>query len=89
MQHVISEPFEPSPFIPNVSKGFENDFNMTAGRQQKDQNDVDPVPSCTNEKEISTRENNVAKIKVVVCWSIKHWDFLCVYALGAPKLYCM
>lgn len=64
---MISEPFEPSPYIPSISKGFENDFNLTAGWQQKEQTDADasaPVP--TNEKESNARENNVAKIRVVV-----------------------
>ncbi|KAH9683466.1 kinesin-like protein KIN-13A [Citrus sinensis] len=66
-EHMISEPFEPSPYIPSISKGFENDFNLTAGWQQKEQTDADasaPVP--TNEKESNARENNVAKIRVVV-----------------------
>ncbi|XP_044479985.1 kinesin-like protein KIN-13A [Mangifera indica] len=66
-EHVISEPFEPSPIMPGVSKGFENDFNLTTGQQQKEHNDADVSASVlTNEKEISVRENNVAKIKVVV-----------------------
>ncbi|KAL5852397.1 hypothetical protein ACOSQ3_007515 [Xanthoceras sorbifolium] len=66
-EHVISEPFEPSPFMPGVSQGFENDFNVTTGCQQKDQADADvSVPVFTNEKENTARENNVAKIKVVV-----------------------
>lgn len=65
-EHVISEPFEPSPFMPGGSKGFD-DFNTTSGRQQREQNDPDSsVPFTANEKENSTRENNVAKIKVVV-----------------------
>uniref|UniRef100_A0A6N2NBW6 Kinesin-like protein n=1 Tax=Salix viminalis TaxID=40686 RepID=A0A6N2NBW6_SALVM len=66
-EHVISEPFDPSPLMPGVSKGFENDFNLTSSRQQREQTDTDlSVPSPTNEKETSTKENNVAKIKVVV-----------------------
>ncbi|XP_038723240.1 kinesin-like protein KIN-13A isoform X1 [Tripterygium wilfordii] len=65
--HVISEPFEPSPFMPGGTKEFENDFNMTVGRQQKEQIDTDAsVPFPAVEKENNTRENNVAKIKVVV-----------------------
>ncbi|XP_038723244.1 kinesin-like protein KIN-13A isoform X2 [Tripterygium wilfordii] len=67
MMHVISEPFEPSPFMPGGTKEFENDFNMTVGRQQKEQIDTDAsVPFPAVEKENNTRENNVAKIKVVV-----------------------
>ncbi|XVF38728.1 hypothetical protein REPUB_Repub20aG0126800 [Reevesia pubescens] len=67
-EHVISEPFEPSPFMPGVNKAFENEFNAITTQQQKDQSDADASASLfsTNEKEISTRENNVAKIKVVV-----------------------
>ena len=70
LQHVISEPFDPSPFMPGVNKAFENEFNVTTSRQQKEQSDADASASLfsANEKEISTRENNVAKIKVVVCW---------------------
>lgn len=67
-QHVISEPFEPSPFMPAVTKAFESDFDGVASRQQRGQTDMEaPVGSSANEKENSTRENNVAKIKVVVC----------------------
>ncbi|KAJ6719836.1 KINESIN-RELATED PROTEIN 6 [Salix purpurea] len=66
-EHVISEPFDPSPLMPGVSKGFENDFNLTSSRQQREQTDTDlSVPFPTNGKETSTKENNVAKIKVVV-----------------------
>ncbi|XVF28310.1 hypothetical protein REPUB_Repub15cG0018600 [Reevesia pubescens] len=67
-EHVISEPFEPSPFMPGVNKAFENEINMATSRQQKEQSDADASASLfsANEKEISTRENNVAKIKVVV-----------------------
>ncbi|XP_038700572.1 kinesin-like protein KIN-13A isoform X1 [Tripterygium wilfordii] len=65
--HVISEPFEPSPFMPGGTKAFENDFNMTLGRLQKEQSDTDAsVPFSAIVKENNTRENNVAKIKVVV-----------------------
>ncbi|XP_042517905.1 kinesin-like protein KIN-13A [Macadamia integrifolia] len=63
-EHVMSEPFEPSPFMP-VSKGFEDDFDGTSSRQQRVQTDVSTrLP--TNEKEASIKESNVAKIKVVV-----------------------
>ncbi|GFP83466.1 kinesin-13a [Phtheirospermum japonicum] len=65
--HVISEPFEPSPFMPAVTKAFEGDFDGIANRQQRGQTDVEaPAGLPANEKESSTRENNVAKIKVVV-----------------------
>ncbi|XP_050218179.1 kinesin-like protein KIN-13A [Mercurialis annua] len=65
-EHVMSEPFEQSPFMPGGSKGFDNDFNVTSDRQQRGQNDPDSSVAFTNDKDISTRENNVAKIKVVV-----------------------
>jgi kinesin family protein 2/24 len=64
----MSEPFEPSPFMPGGPRAFDNDFNVTSGGLQRGQPDADAsVPLPINEKE-TTRENNVAKIKVVVCW---------------------
>ncbi|XP_021904884.1 kinesin-like protein KIN-13A [Carica papaya] len=66
-EHTISEPFEPSPFIPGNTKVFEEDFDMPVGWQPREQTDAEASVSFpTNEKEISGRENNVAKIKVVV-----------------------
>ncbi|KAL6193754.1 hypothetical protein ACLB2K_034838 [Fragaria x ananassa] len=65
-EHVMSEPFEPSPFMPGGMKTFEDELNLTSGGQQSVLPDQDAsVPLVQNEKE-STRENNVAKIKVVV-----------------------
>lgn len=65
----MSEPFEPSPFMPGGMKAFEDELNLTSGGQQSVLPDQDAsVPLVQNEKE-STRENNVAKIKVVVCSS--------------------
>ncbi|KAM5568960.1 kinesin-like protein KIN-13A [Rosa sericea] len=65
-EHVMSEPFEPSPFMPGGMKAFEDELNLTSGGQQSVLPDQDAsVPLAQNEKE-STRENNVAKIKVVV-----------------------
>ncbi|KAL2534638.1 Kinesin-13A [Abeliophyllum distichum] len=65
--HVISEPFETSPFMPTVSNAIESDFDMMDIRLQKGQTDADAsVVFSANEKESGTRENNVAKIKVVV-----------------------
>lgn len=66
-EHVISEPFEPSPFMPGGTKEFEDDFNSVSIKQEggdavADVSNFLPV----NEKENNTRENNVAKIKVVV-----------------------
>lgn len=63
-EHVMSEPFEPSPFMPSGTRGFDNDLNVATGGQQRGQPDSD-VSYPANDKEI-TRENNVAKIKVVV-----------------------
>uniref|UniRef100_A0A2P2MI01 Kinesin-like protein n=1 Tax=Rhizophora mucronata TaxID=61149 RepID=A0A2P2MI01_RHIMU len=66
-EHVISEPFEPSPFMPGFSKGGEDGFDVITGREQNEQADTDAsIPVPTSEKESSTRETNVAKIKVVV-----------------------
>lgn len=65
-EHVMSEPFEPSPFMPGGMKSFEDELNLTSGGQQSGQPDQDAsVPLAQSEKE-STKENNVAKIKVVV-----------------------
>ncbi|KAL5163456.1 Kinesin-like protein KIN-13A [Glycine soja] len=65
-EHVISEPFEPSPFMPGGSRGFEDDFNPINRKQERGEADSDvSLFLPTNEKD-NTRENNVAKIKVVV-----------------------
>ncbi|KAG6431184.1 hypothetical protein SASPL_109261 [Salvia splendens] len=64
--HVIPEPFDPSPFMPAVTKAFETDIVGVANRQQRGQMDAEAPIGSFNEKELSTRENNVAKIKVVV-----------------------
>ncbi|XP_039057773.1 kinesin-like protein KIN-13A [Hibiscus syriacus] len=63
LQHVNSEPFKSSPFMPDVNKEFGNESSTS--QQQKEQGDADALCSA-NEKDISLRENNVAKIKVVV-----------------------
>ncbi|KAF5774395.1 putative plus-end-directed kinesin ATPase [Helianthus annuus] len=66
-ESVMSEPFEQSPFIPTTTKTVNNDFDPLPNRQQRGQADVDVFQGLpTLEKEISSRENNVAKIKVVV-----------------------
>ncbi|CAL5184383.1 unnamed protein product [Lathyrus oleraceus] len=65
-EHMISEPFEPSPIIPGDTRAFEDDFYPTNSKLEKEA-DVDAsIYLPMNEKENSTRENNVAKIKVVV-----------------------
>lgn len=58
----MSEPFEPSPFM--HTRGFDNDDDAGPSKQQglADSN----VRSSVSEREISTKESNVAKIKVVV-----------------------
>ncbi|CAL9225563.1 unnamed protein product [Arabidopsis halleri] len=66
-EHMISEPFEPSPFMPSVNQAFEEEFNVPANRKQLQEQDAEPSSSFPrSEKESSGRENNVAKIKVVV-----------------------
>ncbi|KAJ8620571.1 hypothetical protein MRB53_029100 [Persea americana] len=64
-ENVMSEPFEPSPFMPAVPGGFDNELDPMTSRQQKAQDDV-TFRTVTNEKESNTKESNVAKIKVVV-----------------------
>ncbi|XP_057430350.1 kinesin-like protein KIN-13A [Lotus japonicus] len=65
-EHVISDTFEPSPFMPGDARVFEDDFNPINSRLEREA-DIDVSSSFPmNEKENSTRENNVAKIKVVV-----------------------
>jgi kinesin family protein 2/24 len=53
--------------MPGGTRAIDNDFNVTSSGQQGGQLDTDAsVPLPTNERE-GTKENNVAKIKVVVC----------------------
>ncbi|KAK1417782.1 hypothetical protein QVD17_26916 [Tagetes erecta] len=64
---VMSEPFEQSPFVPATTNAVANDYDVLTNRQQRGQADVDATLGFpTLEKETSSRENNVAKIKVVV-----------------------
>ncbi|CAF2056213.1 unnamed protein product [Brassica napus] len=64
---LISEPFEPSPFMPSVNQAFEEDFSVPANQQQRQEQDAEPSsPFPRSEKESSGRENSVAKIRVVV-----------------------
>uniref|UniRef100_A0A0E0H9T0 Kinesin-like protein n=1 Tax=Oryza nivara TaxID=4536 RepID=A0A0E0H9T0_ORYNI len=60
-EDVASEPFEPSPFIPKEMD--EDDDDMLPGSQPGPSDNYNAV---ANEKESTARENNVAKIKVVV-----------------------
>jgi len=53
--------------MPGGSRGFEDDFNPINRKQERGEADSDvSLFLPTNEKD-NTRENNVAKIKVVVC----------------------
>ncbi|KAF3612667.1 Kinesin-like protein KIF2C [Capsicum annuum] len=62
-EHAISEPFEVSPFMSGVNNTFDSDNDQ----QQKSQPEADAAAGLsTTEKENNGRENNVAKIKVVV-----------------------
>lgn len=65
---MVTEPFEPSPFMPAVNKAFDSDFGALNSQQQREQIDAHAsagVPE--SEKDNISRENNVAKIRVVVC----------------------
>ncbi|XP_049389490.1 kinesin-like protein KIN-13A isoform X2 [Solanum stenotomum] len=67
MQHVNSEPFEPSHFMPAVNYSFDRDFDAPTSQQQKPSPDTDAAAGFPPvDKENNARENNVAKIKVVV-----------------------
>jgi hypothetical protein len=56
--------------MPGGTRAIDNDFNVTSSGQQGGQLDTDAsVPLPTNERE-GTKENNVAKIKVVVCYYV-------------------
>ncbi|KAG1338683.1 kinesin-like protein KIN-13A [Cocos nucifera] len=62
-EHVMSEPFELPQFMP--SNGLDDNFDAMTHKQQRGQMDSNIVASAS-EKETTTKENNVAKIKVVV-----------------------
>lgn len=67
-EHVMSEPFEPSPFVPGLTNSCDDDIAMVGGKQQTEQLQADLDFSTvlpTSEKE-NIKESNVAKIKVVV-----------------------
>ncbi|KAF6174679.1 hypothetical protein GIB67_008734 [Kingdonia uniflora] len=59
-EHVLSDSFEPSPFMPALSKGISDNFDVVTSRQQREQV-VERLPS--NDKD---NNSNLAKIKVVV-----------------------
>ncbi|XP_073009641.1 kinesin-like protein KIN-13A [Typha latifolia] len=58
-EHLMSEPFEPSPFMP---KEIDDDAISSMQQGPEDSN----IKRSTSDKEISMKESNVAKIKVVV-----------------------
>jgi len=64
---MISESFEQSPIIPGDTRVFEDDFYPFNSKLEKEVEVDASISLPMNEKENSTRENNVAKIKVVVC----------------------
>lgn len=73
--------------MPGASKGFENDFNVASGRQLREQTDTDlSVLFPANEKENSSRENNVAKIKVVVSWQVSVCQHVCASMLACRNM---
>ncbi|KAF6151998.1 hypothetical protein GIB67_010572 [Kingdonia uniflora] len=59
-EHVLSDFFEPSPFMPALTKNISDDFDVVTSRQQREQV-VERLPS--NDKD---NNNNLAKVKVVV-----------------------
>ncbi|KAL1806675.1 hypothetical protein ACET3Z_029743 [Daucus carota] len=64
--NALTEPFESSPFMTDVTEAVDNNFEVIPNQQQRGQADGDTSRVLpTNEKD-NTRENNVAKIKVVV-----------------------
>ncbi|XP_049347722.1 kinesin-like protein KIN-13A [Solanum verrucosum] len=66
-EHVNSEPFEPSHFMPAVNYSFDRDFDAPTSQQQTPSPDTDAAAGFPPvDKENNARENNVAKIKVVV-----------------------
>ncbi|XP_009383744.2 kinesin-like protein KIN-13A [Musa acuminata AAA Group] len=62
-EHVFSEQFEPSPFL--LTKGVENNESDTTSAWQQEPPDIN-TREGDSKREISTKESNVAKIKVVV-----------------------
>lgn len=61
-EHVMSEPFEPSPFM--TDRMFDNESDMMPSRFQGPADTT--ATTSTVEKEASLKESNIAKIKVVV-----------------------
>ncbi|XP_021727720.1 kinesin-like protein KIN-13A [Chenopodium quinoa] len=62
-EHVFSEPFEPSPFLPGSAASLDDD-RQSRGQGQPDADA--PALSTAFDKDTIPKENNVAKIRVVV-----------------------
>jgi len=62
--------------MPGDARVFEDDFNPINYKLESGEADADASISLPmNEKEYSTRENNVAKIRVVVC---QNFIYICI-----------
>ncbi|MED6144942.1 Kinesin-like protein KIN-13A [Stylosanthes scabra] len=66
-EEVLAESFEPSPLLPEDTRMFQDDFYPVNSKREIGEADFDASISLPmNESDNSTREHNVAKIKVVV-----------------------
>ncbi|GAB2227464.1 hypothetical protein Droror1_Dr00009286 [Drosera rotundifolia] len=66
-EHVMTEPFEPSPSISALAKSFDDDITDATQQKESWRGDSDASNGLAFfEKETTTKEKNVAKIKVVV-----------------------
>ena len=68
----------------DVTEAVDNDFEVIPNQQQRGQADGDTSRVSTNEKD-NTRENNVAKIKVVV-YTFFLYACICLKLLGVSTL---
>eukprot|EP00249_Psilotum_nudum_P022165 c28399_g1_i2 orf=163-2601(+) len=68
----VPEPFEASPFVPVIGKGYDNEtdllwsMNKPQLSRQSTNNDISPMRPAFIEKESNSKESGVARIKVVV-----------------------
>ncbi|KAL9268597.1 Kinesin-like protein, partial [Drosera capensis] len=66
-EHVMTEPFEPSPSISTLAKSFDDDITDAIQQRESWRGDSDASNGLAFfEKETTAKEKNVAKIKVVV-----------------------
>ncbi|KAL2922899.1 Kinesin-like protein KIN-13A [Bienertia sinuspersici] len=68
-EHVIPEPFEPSPFMVGSTASFDDENSLIGNKHLRGEGQADadaPAVLTAYDKEIVPRENNVAKIRVVV-----------------------